>query len=93
MGEYLKYGATGLVALIILAVMVPVIRAFIEELKESRRERQEMRKEHREFITNHAAHQTDALREVRAGLENVASSLGRLPCLDPECPESQQRKE
>jgi len=36
MAEYLKYGATGLVALIILAVLVPVIRAFVDELKASR---------------------------------------------------------
>jgi len=93
MSEYLKYGATGLIALIILAVMVPIIRAFIEELKESRHERQEMRKEHQIFITNHAAHQTDALRGVKSGLENVASSLGRLPCLDPECPGSRDNKE
>ena len=93
MSEYLKYGATGLVALIILAVMVPVIRAFIEELKESRRERQEMRKEHQVFITNHAAHQTEALREVKSGLESIASSLGRLPCLEAECPDSRKTEE
>ena len=75
MGEYLKYGATGLVALIILAVMVPVIRAFIEELKESRRERQEMRKEHNEFIVNHARHTTEALLQVKESLENVCRRL------------------
>lgn len=75
MGEYLKYGATGLVAVIILAVMVPVIRAFIEELKESRRERQEMRKEHNDFIVNHARHTTEALLQVKDGLEQVCRRL------------------
>jgi uncharacterized membrane protein YcjF (UPF0283 family) len=75
MGEYLKYGATGLVAVIILAVMVPVIRAFIEELKESRRERQEMRKEHNDFVINHARHTTDALLQVKDGLEQVCRRL------------------
>ena len=75
MAEYLKYGATGLVAVIILAVMVPVIRAFIEELKESRRERQEMRKEHNEFIVNHARHTTEALLQVKESLENVCRRL------------------
>jgi uncharacterized membrane protein YcjF (UPF0283 family) len=75
MGEYLKYGATGLVAVIILAVMVPVIRAFIEELKESRRERQEMRKEHNDFVINHARHTTEALLQVKDGLEQVCQRL------------------
>jgi uncharacterized membrane protein YcjF (UPF0283 family) len=75
MVEYLKYGATGLVAIIILAVMVPVIRAFIEELKESRRERQDMRREHNEFIINHARHTTDALLQVKDGLEQVCRRL------------------
>jgi uncharacterized membrane protein YcjF (UPF0283 family) len=75
MGEYLKYGATGLVAVIILAVMVPVIRAFIEELKESRRERQEMRKEHNDFVINHARHTTEALLQVKDGLEQVCRRL------------------
>jgi uncharacterized membrane protein YcjF (UPF0283 family) len=75
MGEYLKYGATGLVAVIILAVMVPVIRAFIDELKESRRERQEMRKEHNDFVVNHARHTTEALLQVKDGLEQVCRRL------------------
>ena len=75
MAEYLKYGATGLVAVIILAVMVPVIRAFIEELKESRRERQEMRKEHNDFVINHARHTTEALLQVKDGLEQVCRRL------------------
>ena len=75
LAEYLKYGATGLVALIILAVMVPVIRAFVEELKASRQERQEMRKEHNEFVINHAQHTTDALLQVKDSLENVCRRL------------------
>jgi len=75
MVEYLKYGATGLVAVIILAVMVPIIRAFIEELKESRRERQEMRKEHNDFVVNHARHTTEALLQVKDGLEQVCRRL------------------
>ena len=75
MGDYLKYGANGLVALVILAVMVPVIRAFVEELKASRRERQEMRKEHNEFVINHAQHTTDALLQVKDSLENVCRRL------------------
>jgi uncharacterized membrane protein YcjF (UPF0283 family) len=75
MVEYLKYGATGLIAVIILVVMVPVIRAFIEELKESRRERQEMRKEHNEFVVNHARHTTEALLQVKDGLEQVCRRL------------------
>jgi len=75
MAEYLRYGATGLVALIILAVLVPVIRAFVEELKASRQERQEMRKEHNEFVINHARHTTDALLQVKEGLEHVCRRL------------------
>ena len=75
MGDYLRYGANGLVALVILAVMVPVIRAFVEELKASRRERQEMRKEHNEFVINHAQHTTDALLQVKDSLENVCRRL------------------
>jgi uncharacterized membrane protein YcjF (UPF0283 family) len=75
MGDYLKYGANGLVALVILAVMVPVIRAFVEELKASRRERQEMRKEHNEFVINHAQHTTHALLQVKDSLENVCRRL------------------
>ena len=75
MAEYLRYGATGLVALIIMAVMVPVIRAFVEELKASRQERQEMRKEHNEFVINHARHTTDALLQVKEGLEQVCRRL------------------
>jgi uncharacterized membrane protein YcjF (UPF0283 family) len=75
MGDYLKYGANGLVALVILAVMVPVIRAFVEELKASRQERQEMRKEHNEFVINHAQHTTDALLQVKESLEHVCERL------------------
>ena len=75
MVEYLKYGATGLVALTILVVLVPVIRAFVEELKASRLERREMRKEHNEFVTNHAWHTTDALLQVKEGLEQVCRRL------------------
>ena len=75
MAEYLKYGATGLVALTILVVLVPVIRAFVEELKASRLERQEMRKEHNEFVINHARHTTDALLQVKEGLEQVCRRL------------------
>lgn len=75
MPEYLKYGATGLVALTILVVLVPVIRAFVEELKASRQERQEMRKEHNEFVINHARHTTDALLQVKEGLEQVCRRL------------------
>ena len=75
MAEYLKYGATGLVALIILAVLVPVIRAFVEELKASRQERQEMRREYNEFVINHARHTTDALLQVKESLENVCRRL------------------
>lgn len=75
MTEYLKYGATGLVALTILFVLVPVIRAFVEELKASRLERQEMRREHNEFVTNHARHTTDALIQVKEGLEQVCRRL------------------
>ncbi len=93
MKEFLEYGATGLVALMMLAVLVPVVRAFIAEMRASRVERREMRQEHKEFITNHAAHQTEALLEVKAGLESIASSLGRLPCLDAECPEPPEHKE
>jgi len=76
--EFLKYGVTGLVAIIILAVMVPVIRAFIDELKESRRERQEMRKEHNDFVINHARHTTEALLQVKDGLEQVCRRLNGL---------------
>jgi len=73
--EYLKYGATGLVALTILVVLVPVIRAFVEELRASRQERQEMRREHNEFVINHARHTTDALLQVKEGLEQVCRCL------------------
>ena len=75
MAEYLKYGATGLVALIILAVLVPVIRAFVDELRASRQERREMRKEHNEFVINHARHTTEALLQVKDGLEQVCRRL------------------
>ena len=75
MVEYLKYGATGLVALIIIGVLVPVIRAFVEELKASRQERQEMRKEHNEFVISHAQHTTDVLLQVKDGLEQVCRRL------------------
>ena len=75
MAEYLKYGATGLVALIILAVLVPVIRAFVDELKASRQERREMRAEHNEFVINHAQHTTHALLQVKDSLENVCRRL------------------
>jgi hypothetical protein len=75
MVEYLKYGATGLVALIIIGVLVPVIRAFVEELKASREERREMRKEHNEFVINHAQHTTDALLQVKESLEHVCRRL------------------
>ena len=75
MVEYLKYGATGLVALIIMGVLVPVIRAFVDELKASRRERQEMRKEHNEFVINHAQHTTEALLQVKDSLEHVCRRL------------------
>ena len=75
MTEYLKYGATGLVALIIMGVLVPVIRAFVEELKASRRERQEMRREHNAFVINHAQHTTDALLQVKDSLEHVCRRL------------------
>ena len=75
MVEYLKYGATGLVALTILVVLVPVIRAFVEELRASRQERQEMRREHNEFVINHARHTTDALLQVKEGLEQVCRRL------------------
>ena len=75
MAEYLKYGATGLVALTILVVLVPVIRAFVEELKASRLERREMRREHMEFVINHARHTTDALLQVKEGLEQVCRRL------------------
>jgi len=75
MAEYLKYGVTGLVALTILVVLVPVIRAFVEELKASRLERQEMRREHNEFVINHARHTTDALLQVKEGLEQVCRRL------------------
>ena len=75
MAEYLKYGVTGLVALTILVVLVPVIRAFVEELKASRLERREMRKEHNEFVINHARHTTDALLQVKEGLEQVCRRL------------------
>jgi len=75
MAEYLKYGVTGLVALTILVVLVPVIRAFVEELKASRLERQEMRREHNEFVINHARHTTEALLQVKEGLEQVCRRL------------------
>jgi len=75
MADYLKYGATGLVALIIMGVLVPVIRAFVDELKASRRERQEMRKEHNEFVINHAQHTTEALLQVKDSLEHVCRRL------------------
>jgi hypothetical protein len=75
MVEYLKYGATGLVALIIMGVLVPVIRAFVEELKASRQERQEMRREHNDFVINHAQHTTDALLQVKESLEHVCRRL------------------
>ena len=75
MAEYLKYGVTGLVALTILVVLVPVIRAFVEELKASRLERQEMRREHNEFVINHARHTTEALLQVKDGLEQVCRRL------------------
>jgi len=63
------------VALTILVVLVPVIRAFVEELKASRFERQEMRKEQNDFVTNHARHTTDALLQVKEGLEQVCRRL------------------
>ena len=75
MAKYLKYGATGLVTLIILAVLVPVIRAFVEELRASRQERKEMRREHNEFVVNHARHTTEALLQVKDGLEQVCRRL------------------
>jgi len=100
MQQFLEYGATGLVALMMLAVLVPIVRAFIAEMRAGRlereaerQERKEMRQEHRDFIINHAAHQTEALRGVKAGLENVASSLGRLPCLEPDCPDRREDRE
>jgi len=54
---------------------VPVIRAFVEELKASRLERQEMRREHNEFVINHARHTTEALLQVKDGLEQVCRRL------------------
>lgn len=87
---FLEYGATGMVALMIVAVLVPAVRAFIGEMRagrdERRAERQEraaMRKEHYEFVSNHARHtadviaeQTEAMLKVREGLDRVCDRLG-----------------
>jgi len=74
--EFLEYGATGLVAMMILVVLVPVVRAFITEMRASRVERKEMRQEYNDFVINHARHTTSALVQVREGLEQVCRKLG-----------------
>jgi flagellar biosynthesis/type III secretory pathway M-ring protein FliF/YscJ len=79
---FLEYGATGLVALMMLAVLVPIVRAFIAEMRAGRiereaerQERKEMREEHNEFVVNHARHTTEALLQVKDGLEQVCRRL------------------
>lgn len=75
MKEFLEYGATGLVALLMVVVLAPMVRAFIIELQASRKERGEMRKEHADFVENHSRHVINALVEVKYGLEAVCRRL------------------
>lgn len=73
--EYLKYGAFGVLALIVVVALVPILKAMVCEIKDSRLERETMRKDYQEFVCNHARGVMDGLAKVREGLQEVCHRL------------------
>jgi hypothetical protein len=73
--EFLKYGAFGVLALIVVVALVPVLKAMVSEIKDSRLERQQMRADYQDFVCNHAKGMMSALGEVRDGLRGVCDRL------------------
>lgn len=89
LSNYLEYGATGLVLLIIAGILAPVIRGFVRELAENRTERtaiasaaaverQEMREQHEKFVTDHAQRVLEAMDQVNASLKGVADRVNHV---------------
>ena len=80
--ELLKWGALGFVAFVVLVVIVPMVRAFIGEMKHSREEREKMFGEFSAFVKNDVSHHRAALQSVNVTLERLCERVGRLPCTE-----------
>ena len=88
--ELLKWGALGFVAFVVLVVIVPMVRAFIGEMKHSREEREKMFGDFCAFVKNDASHHTAALNSVNVALERLCERVGRLPCTEDVGPDEKQ---
>lgn len=73
--DLLRYGLPGLVALMVVLIVVPIVRAFVEELAASRAERREMRDQFDRYVTVQAKAVTEALTQVRDGLDDICRRL------------------
>ena len=91
--EMLKWGALGFVALMVLAVVVPLVRAFVNEMRRGREERERMAEQSQKereamferfagFVSNEAAHHTAALHNVARTLQSLSERVGGLPCTE-----------
>lgn len=80
--EMLKWGALGFVAFVVLVVIVPMVRAFVGEMKHSREERERMYGDFCSFVKNDAEHHRAALQSVNVTLERLCERVGRLPCTE-----------
>ncbi len=72
MVQYLKEGAAGIIALIVLLFMKPIVSAFIQELTASREERERMRTEYNEIVCNHITHNTEVLLQVGSSMSELS---------------------
>ena len=73
--DFLDYGAFGLVALLMVVVVVPLVRAFVSEMRASRAERERFWTMHTDYINNAAAHVAAGYERVTAALDNVKDGL------------------
>ncbi|MFA4971854.1 MAG: hypothetical protein WC683_04525 [bacterium] len=71
MVQYMKEGAAGIVALVIVLFLRPIVIAFIQELSDSRKERETMRVEFNGLLTNHLTHNTEVLVQVCSSLNEL----------------------
>ncbi len=70
-----EYGAVGVV---LVAIIVPIVRAFIGELAANRQERKEQQQQTMTLITNHLEHSTAANRDLARAVTGMGEQVGKL---------------
>lgn len=90
-------GDWGVSALMIVLIVAPIVagfvslviwitRSFLAEIRSNRNDREAQAIRHEQFVTETSRQNREALERNTGALSELSALVGRVPCLDGECP-------